>query len=333
VKWLIPSLLAAAALTGMGGRVQTDPLTCAGYPEPRVFLEAQAWWLRTPGENGTSFGHLHMGACVPYQDDVRGNVHLDIVAKMHMNPGTTADSYEQIATDAGDTTDRLLWKGSLACSTGDCTFVIPVDIPTTDSPYDGMQEFKPRLAVLEPDGNKLRASLRFPAYIANGKPVNDYSKGTTYDFPTANPYGWYSVTGYAAIYCYFPPAVATLCVPGSRTKGRFTQQPVRGTWNVTLSFRSFGNSNSGANVTHYFVSVDPSWHSVPPYPGVVVADANTSCAPEVYDGCDGPTKKTFAINTTTLANGPHRLFFRTDERDPRGSTLSGAGVVPFTVAN
>jgi hypothetical protein len=51
-------VFAIAALAGAGPAVATaDPLACTGYPQPRAFLESQAWCMQTPGQNGTDYGH------------------------------------------------------------------------------------------------------------------------------------------------------------------------------------------------------------------------------------------------------------------------------------
>src|SRR5574338_1040135 len=68
----------------MGGG---NPVDCSGYPEPRVFLEVQDWWLQTPGASGTSFGHVHVGTCFPYGATLSGPVAFDVRGVMHDNPG------------------------------------------------------------------------------------------------------------------------------------------------------------------------------------------------------------------------------------------------------
>ena len=47
---------------------EPEPLTCAGYPSPRLFVDSQAWWTQTPGTDGSDFGHIHTGACIPERE-------------------------------------------------------------------------------------------------------------------------------------------------------------------------------------------------------------------------------------------------------------------------
>src|SRR5918999_4217295 len=63
-----------------------DPVSCAGYPEPRVFLESQAWWRGTPAGD-TEIRHVHSGACFPYRQVLEGRVTFDVVTKMRNYEG------------------------------------------------------------------------------------------------------------------------------------------------------------------------------------------------------------------------------------------------------
>ena len=70
-KFLVLSLLAclspAIATTTLAQKAEAqtlpDSLTCEGYPEPRVFLESQSWWVDAhrpyPG------AQIHWGTCFP----------------------------------------------------------------------------------------------------------------------------------------------------------------------------------------------------------------------------------------------------------------------------
>lgn len=101
------------------GAAVVDPAACQGYPEPRVFLESQGWWRRAgdPPEGR----HIHVGACFPLDQIVSGLVHLDVVVKLHNNPGRVTGLRWQVFD--GLTVAKAV---SLACAT-DCTFTVPID--------------------------------------------------------------------------------------------------------------------------------------------------------------------------------------------------------------
>ena len=308
--------LAAAGFHASAAAAAPDPFTCAGYPEARVFIEAQSWWRTTPGEIGSDHGHGHFGACIPLEKSVSGIVHIDWVAKLHENPGFVKQIWSELSVPGNDSLGgkSLFYDGTgakgYACLM-DCTFVIPTNYDTRVSPYDGRQELQTRMLIREPDGNVMRPSVRFPLYLANGKTVNSNLKAKL------NTYGWYTGALYAWVDLWSGVPTA----------------PISGVWRIgDVSFRAATNDNS---VTHWFVSVDPDLHALShpqPYPGVVYYDRATSCVPKTK-GCSGPRHTSLQIDTTILANGPHKLFLRTDAEDGRGSTNSGAMVVPFTVRN
>ncbi len=77
-------------------------------------------------------------------------------------------------------------------------------------------------------------------------------------------------------------------------------------------------------VTHHFVTLDPDFHADPVIPGTVLSDA------------PGPLPvQAVAIDTTTLANGVHRLYQRAScqATDLGGGTNEGVVVFPFIVNN
>jgi hypothetical protein len=293
-----------------------DPVTCQGYPEARVFLEAQSWWRTTPGKTGTDHGHGHFGACVPLNQTIRGVMHIDWVAKLHDNPGYIKDIVQEVAIPSSNTSGtQTKTTPRYACPTADCTFVIPTDFDTTKVPTDGVEGMKARMRIAEPDGHTMRPSLRFPARLANGgRPVKDSSRSSLFG------YGWYGSSndnnvGPKYAYARFLSPVPTA--------------PLSGKWTFNVSFEG-DEAHISDNVTRYFVSIDPAFHATPPYEGKVVYAGSTSCTPFGI-GCDGPSNQPITVDTSTLAPGPHKLFLRTDEDDSTGSTNSGVLVIPFVV--
>lgn len=102
--------------------------------------------------------------------------------------------------------------------------------------------------------------------------------------------------------------------------GSIPLAPVSGLWKPLIRF---GSSIQG-QLRHGFVSIDPSFHADPPYPGIVVFDKRN-------------LEKRFLpvpIDTTQLPNGPHKLFMKaSDEGMFPGFTLEGVLVVAFEVRN
>ena len=298
------------ALAGAPAASAGNPLTCDGYPEPRVFIEAQAWWMPTPGKSGgADHGHGHFGACIPLEQTLTGYVEIDWVAKLHFNPGYIKRVIAELSTDSsesGSTTTVYTGGTALSCFS-DCTFVLPTRYNTAVSPYDGRQNLQYRMEIQEPDGNVMRPSVRFPAYLKNGKTVNNKDEPNK-----LNTYGWYTDAKYAFV----------------RMNSALPSGPISGLWSFSAGFFATSESTS---TTGWFVSVDPSFHADPPSPGMVLYNERTSCTP-LTRGCDGPRYKTLYINAGSLVPGPHKLFMRTESQHASGSTLSGAIVIPFRVA-
>jgi hypothetical protein len=282
------------------GPIGPDRVTCAGYPEPRVFTESQSWWLRTPGGSGTDFGHMHVGACLPFHQPVSRVIGIDVRIILHDNPGQfdylnpVLVSNSQELSLAHDVTLH-----GLTCPVGTCTGWVHLDVDTRLLSSDGLEEIRLRAYVDEPDGNIMHSSLNTVAQFQNGNPVSNldrraYERGK----------GWYTGAGYCE-----SDVVSDLPVG-----------PVSGVWKPTLQIADHGAAGD-LSVTHHSVRLDPDFHAVPQVPGTILVDGSGSWAGGV------------AIETTTLANGPHRLVLRADCDDPRGSTNSGVLVVFFTVAN
>ena len=64
----------------------TAPSTASRASSSRT----ESWWVQTPGATGTDFGHVHVGTCFPYLQDVSASVPFDIQVKLHRNPGRPA---------------------------------------------------------------------------------------------------------------------------------------------------------------------------------------------------------------------------------------------------
>jgi hypothetical protein len=278
-----------------------DPLTCSGYPEHRIFLEAQTWWITTPGLAGTNFGHMHVGACLPDRQHVSGVIGIDVRIILHDNPGTFDYFNPVLVSDTQEISlPHVTTLHGLTCPVGTCAAVAHVDVDTSLLDFDGYQEIRIRAYTNTPDGNIMHSSINALPYFANGKPINDvdrraYERGK----------GWYTGSGYCeASFVSIIPTTA-----------------VSGTWTPTVKIENHGEADD-LPVTHHTIRIDPDFHAIPPVPGTIIVD-----------GSGQLLQRTLSIDTTTLANGTHRLHMRADCEDPRGSTNSGVLVVVFNVSN
>ena len=192
---------------------------------------------------------------------------------------------------------------------------VPVDLDTNKySGTDGFENIRAAAIVHHPEngGTKRFAGAAWPMYISNGKVVKDSIKPTR----TAGS-SWYT----GALY---EEAELNSLIPYT----------VSGTWTPQVRM---DKGAGGIDVTTSFVSIDPSFHAMPPYVGQVILDRS------------GPYKGAISIDTTKLSNGPHKLFIRAGApcdgtpgnncgNKPNGTTNNRAThysgqVITFVVAN
>jgi hypothetical protein len=314
----IGALIAAMLAVPGPASAAPDPNTCTGYPEPRVFLEAQDWWM-PPGTE--DFGHVHLGVCFPRVGErVAGTVHFDFVVQLHENPGTL--QYVRIHLLDGNGGNHQIARVNVGESAADhcpaspdqCIWTIPVDLDTTEANTDGYLNFRGAAIVTHPGdgGTKQFAGAAWPLYVDNGGPTDDSISPTR--IAGSN---WYQGANYEE---------AELLSPLPET--------VSGTWTPTVNMDA---GAGGIDVASSFVSLDPAFHAMPPDEGTVLLDQA------------GPYKGPVTIDTTDLSNGPHKLFIRAGApcngspgndcgTKPEGGTNNTAThysvqVVSFTVAN
>lgn len=280
----------ATATQPSGG---VDRVNCTGYPQPRVFLESQAWWLTTPGRNGTDNGHIHIGTCFPYAQNILGPIVFDIQVILHDNPGEVHVVLVDVMTDGG-VTNLVNLPVSYTCD-GTCEFWVHVTADTTRLPYDGRQEFRFRAKVDEPDGKEMFPTTGWQAYVRNGRTNNDYRSS---DLTIAR--GWYTGAGYAN-------AQLNTTLPTS---------PVSGIWTFNVKLAP---GSGGIPVTYHHVLLDANFHAG--IPGTVLREGT------------GEFSGNISLDTRTLSNGPHKLLLKADADESSGSTNSGVLVIRFNVQN
>ena len=291
-----------AALFVAEGSAAPNSLTCEGYPQARVFVDAQSWWRTTPGMSGTDFGHVHVGGCIPERETLSENTQLDVRVMLHDNPGQL-DIFELVYHGADYETDvEFPQTPPFTCpNPGTCErwLQVPVDLSLFN--HAGLQELRFRAFEDVPGGNNMIASLDWQVYVENGATRMDQ---TRLAFPRGK--GWYTGSGY--------------CEAGY-TGVPLPKAPLSGVWSPRLRMIDHGAIDD-LPVTAYSVRLDPDFHADPMNEGTVLRDG-----PGEFPEQDVP------IDTSLLPDGHHRLFLRADCDDPRGSTNSGVLVVNFTTAN
>lgn len=270
---------AGAVVAAGSAAAAADPLTCAGYPEKRVFLESQGWWGPMPVTGRV--GHVHLATCFPHAQTVTGVITLDVRVMLHDNDGVA--NQLRLAIGSSVVTTQAI---SMSCE-NNCTQWFTISYDTSKWAYDGRQELRLTAKVKQPNGTTMYQSTGWQSYFANGKPVRNYRSS---DLIIAR--GWYSNFGYSN---------ATLETP-------LPTQPISGTWSPRVNFSRAG----------YLATIDPDFHAGSE--GTVLARGS------------GSGDRQLTIDTTRLANGPHKLVLISS--DPRSTgTNSGVQVIPFTVAN
>lgn len=275
--------------------MMANPVSCDGYPEPRIWLESQAWWLQTPGAGGTHFGHAHVGTCFPYNVPVAGQVAFDVKITFFDNPGTLVRLAPHVTT-ASDTYNFDQPELNWTAPNGMGELWQHVVIDTTRIPVDGLQELRMFAQIREPDGKEMHVSTGWQLNIANGRPASNYrAQGLAF----TEGRGWYTDVDYtvARFSSVIPPSVS-------------------GVWTFNVDLKP---GAGGIPVTSHTVAVDANVHMG--MPGWVIQSGAGEYVGQV------------SIDTRQLANGQHKLMLRADAAAATGSTNSGLLVIVFNVAN
>jgi hypothetical protein len=256
-------------------------------------LETQDWWT-VPGN---AVEDIHLGTCFPLDQTLAGIVPFDIHVQLHMNPGVLTNVDLQVFGNNINVT-QIAATPNFTCPTAQCDLWYHLDYDTTKVPADGSLEFRFHANTTSPTGEMGYTSTGWQANLANGggRPVQVYRTP-----PFVEARGWYTGTKYE----------------NSRITTALPSGPVRGLMTVGVRL---GAGSGGTTADHVLVSIDPHFHALPVDRGKVVFEQNGS-----YTGF-------ITIDTTTLSDGPHRLFLRTDSTVASGIG-SGALVINFRVAN
>jgi hypothetical protein len=300
-----------------------DPVTCAGYPEPRVFLESQSWWYDDAAHTDGQSSHVHVGTCFPIYGTVSGIQSFDLVVKMHNEPVGTKITNVRFSGNVTGPNPIYLYQNnslSLQCpstSPTDCTHIIPITVDwsklaVNGVTYRGTTEVRIHGQTTRPDGSRNLATNGWLLFVDNPGATLATSKAVR--FPTTEGRGWYELPGKPKL--GYINALLTSPVP---------RDPVCGVFSVRVSTKLGANEGIGTETLESsLVTIDPHLHAVPEQPGRVL-----------FDG-PGAIYRRFDIDTTQLSNGPHSLVIaaRAVGGDvPAGKKLAGAQVIPFKVDN
>ena len=259
-------------------------------------LETQDWWTKSGNAVEGMSQHIHLATCFPLDQPLRGTVPFDIHVQLHMNPGMLTLVDLQVFGN-NVSVSQAAAKPNLTCPTAQCDLWYHLDYDTTKVPADGSLEFRFHAKVTSPDGTVGYTSSGWQAILANGgRPLQAYRKP-----PWIEARGWYTGTEYE----------------NSRFTSPLPSGPVRGSWTFGVSLAA---GSGGTPVNHVLVSLDPHFHFDPVDRGNVIFEKA------------GPYVGSLTIDTTTLSNGVHRLFMRTDSPVAAG-TGSGVLAFNFTVDN
>jgi hypothetical protein len=258
----------ATPLANVEGTTAPDPLRCTGYPEPRIWLESQAWWnkagISIPGGVGE---HIHVGLCWPVAAD--GGEHLVTTdnQKMHFDVRVLTHNTQvvtQLVRVSQEGTVKI--RPNLNIGPGNAEAWVPFDID---------------FSTWSTGRRELRWTSRIPRPDPTNSSVNEMFNSTGWQLcirscsPTYRPVGPFTEgRGYYSGHDY----------DNAIFLSKLPVEPVSGLWTFDARLVSTGPGG---------IFIDPDFHN---------GNSGT-----VVRGTGGSWKGTVTIDTQTLSNGPHRL--------------------------
>lgn len=282
-----------------------DPITCAGYPQSRLYFESQDWWIpRNRFGETDDFQHGLLSACLPYpESSVSGMLNIDIRLQLHDNPSVV----RSVKIHVNRTNNVGTGGSGLSFRTPeqeDCcsSLIVPMQLDTTKFP-DGRQLVRMVTDFEDAEGLKGRASLKFVLRFANGKTVSN----STWAVNKIDVNGWYTKTGYAKC----------------DILSKWPDGPVSGMWRPTVETGAFKDpiTSDISPIVESVFALDPDFHAHPGNPGTLIKRVA------------GTYKGVLDIDTTKLTNGTHTLMLRAQQKDITEGRHAGVLIVPFQVSN
>lgn len=287
-----------------------------------VFQDSQDWWIHdTPAKD---FGHVHTKVCFPLGGRFDRPTPIKVTSALHNNPGTLyrVDIQAVMSGPRGDIgcddTYAIKCKrvtrtlktctqtgGTYADDGATCNWTDTFVIDPARIRGSGVQQFRFRSFVKEPDGTAMRTSTSLHATVVNNGPAQhmytDHG-GTNY----LRGRGSYTGAQYASAYLEDASRLLT---------------PISGVWTPRVHFEPGENFDGTPpqRMSGYFVGLDSDFHH--DHPGTIVTQGRGE-----YHG-------TVRIDTTKLSNGWHRLFLKGEQSMPDGHTNAGVVATYFYVQN
>lgn len=339
-------LLLAALLSSVAWADVVPNQDFGTYPNclpPAIPVESQSWWdekaAPLPSDNAadlpdaqrltSKFRHVHLGKCIPNErtlHDTRLTLsgtydHFRAVMVLHNNPGTigwnnfgvvggssvivfkktctdfaTCDSVpwqQQSNRCVGDALSCVTYTPPLSCPVGQtCQFPVrmKLNIAAGSCQGDCEMRMKPNLTNIAPRGDRQFTTNNFQVFLGGS--------GSYRSSPAPIGRGWYTGLEYVN---------ATLKNYMSFFQGRTDIAVPIVTGTVALSVNHA--QGSGTTVRSH-LAIDPDGHM--DVPGTVLYNVA------------GLKSGTVSLDTTTLANGLHRLRILTEEANSFGRSFGGA---------
>jgi hypothetical protein len=219
--------------TGAAEVGQVNPVTCMGYPEPRVYLETQSWWEPVPDLGGQ--GHIHHGLCWPLGQTVSGVVRLDFRALFHDNIGKitkfnvqddqSRDYNFDVNIPVDSTKKDVLVEKTLYIDSG--------------LQEDGLRQWRLYVYFEHLNGDNQRTKLNYLVRVENGKP--DTTRPVYDNFGGARWYKEIDGTDWGYQIAEIKP-------------NQFPFECPSGIWSVDVKLGQSGT-------TKYYSTIDPNFHA------------------------------------------------------------------------
>lgn len=281
-----------------------NPLTCTGYPEPRIYIESQAWWSETTDLNPPSIvgEHIHAGMCWPrYGTIVRNSLHVDLHILVHEGDSSLRHFLERmrvnwrpVGTESGgglliDNQTANRWDVPLDSNgNGERIFGLDLNLSSLGSATRRIR-FNP-MAAVPGDTGETGAHRMYPGpelWLC----VNICSVST----PHTVGKGWYVDHGYQN-------ASLNSMIPTAAVHGDYC-------FNININ-----PGGGGLATVEHIVAVDPNVHM-------------GSLGNLILRGT-GTFSGNICIHTTQYTNGTHKIMIL-----GRDHQLAGVLVWPIVVAN
>jgi hypothetical protein len=287
------ALAAVPAQAASPVRTTTD----LGADIPCIFQESQAWWQPLPGHPAPveDFGHLHIGACMPWGQAISGQIWMEVRLILHDNPGKFDYFNPVYKTNSREySTAKNYSLQGWTCPSGTCEKIVKIPIYAANWDKGGLNELRIRAYVKEPDGGIMHSSVNVFPLVQNGKTRSDMTRKR---YPRGK--GWYTGTGYCeANILQFPPVHPTA------------------SWVPSVQAIRHGAAED-RGVSRHVVALDANAHAG--IPGTVLKQGT------------GELPAT-PINLAGLEPGPHRLSIRAEcDAADLGAVNSGVQVFWFDV--